>query len=86
MGSKYRVQGTKIEKLEVVKETEKQIVYKFNNHEYRQAKTSSYQMWFCDFDSAKLYLIDKHERMVESAKRSLESKTKDLQTVYNLSE
>ena len=51
MELKYRVSGIKIEKLEIIKETEKQIVYKSKNgHKYVEAKNSQHAQWFDTFN------------------------------------
>ena len=82
---KFRVEGIDISHLEVVKETEKQIVYiSKSKHQYREAKNSQYAMWFDDFDSAKSYLIEKYENIVKRNRISLDISKENLHKIYNL--
>lgn len=66
-----------IESFEVVKETEKQIVFiktGWNNKtiEERELKESSYHKWHNSFDEAKQYLINKQSNRIKSLEKQIE--------------
>ena len=61
---KFRAYRYKIEEFEVVRETEKQIIYKSDGHEYREAKRSNWQNWYETRTEAK-------EALVSEAKANL---------------
>lgn len=76
---KYRASsswGRGIEAFEVVKETEKQIVYVSDwcgkRTENRVAKASSYNMWFDTWEEAHAYLVEKANNNVERLRLQLE--------------
>jgi len=60
---KYRANyQDKIEKLEVIKETPKQVVFvNERGREDRETKASEYHIWADTFEEAKQKLIDKHQ-------------------------
>jgi len=82
---KFRVSGIKIEELEVIKETEKQIVYKnsFSN-ENRENKVSQWAIWFETFEEAKTHLIEKWTLMVESNENKLQRAKDNLTKIKTL--
>ncbi len=78
--------GDTITKHEVVKETEKQIVFihkwlDFNNvqrsKEIRESKETSYTKWHDTFEDAKNYLIEKAEKNIKNLEFQL-SKAKEM--------
>jgi len=78
---KFRTRyGNTIQSFEIVKETEKQIVYlQENGRECREAKLSDWGAWHCTFEEAKQHLIDKclakiksYEDMASYARNELE--------------
>ena len=83
--NQFRVSGIKIEELEVIKETEKQIVYFNSSHqECRESKSSQWAIWFKTFDDAKKHLIEKWTLHVENKENQLQSAKDNLSKVTNL--
>lgn len=85
MTTKYRVNRYgRIEKLEIVRETEKMVFYQYGKKERRELKKSDYIIGFFDsFDAAKQALIrymnleiTKAEWQVERVKDKLEAAMK----------
>jgi hypothetical protein len=76
----YKTSGygaEKIDKVEVVKETPKQVVYLsegFNGKKYerRCAKSGNYENFFNSWKAAHDYLVEKAERSVGNAKERLQ--------------
>lgn len=73
---KYRAAWDKIEPYEVVKETEKQVVYVVEwcdkKSERREAKCSWDHKWFDTWEEAHTHLVDKAQKKVESLRMQLE--------------
>jgi len=82
---KFRVSGINIEKLEVIKETEKQIVY-INSYkkECRENKISQWSIWFGTFEEAKTHLIEKWTLRVEYEEKELQNAKENLIKVIEL--
>lgn len=84
---KYRTDrwGDKIESLEVLKETEKQIVY-MNRHgrEIREAKSSEWQKWHDTWEEAKDSLLRRAESRVQSLRCQLEKANGELGNIKGM--
>ena len=73
---KYRTIRTKIEAVEIIRETPKQVVLKpsypsFISRERREAKRSDYQNWFDTWEEAKSFLVDEAKKKVALEERNL---------------
>jgi len=79
-----------IGKREVIRETTKQITYKYvwcgKEHEAREAKRSEYQNWFDTFGDARTFLLRKAENERSEIYKRLESKNKEIEQLTNLKE
>lgn len=63
---KYRAKWNGIEELEIVKESEKQIVYKSERGaDIMEAKISEWASWHNTFEEAREYLIQKEMNNIE---------------------
>jgi len=84
---KFRVYGTEIQKLKVIKETEKQIVYiSLHGSEFREAKVSQWAVWFNNFEEAKEYLINKFTLLVKNKEDALTITKENLEKVTKLNQ
>ncbi len=75
--------GNRIEKVEVVGETE--CFVKLPNGR-KDAKRSEWQNYFDSFDDAKNYLIDKAQKRVDSLRTQLESANGELGQIKGIKE
>jgi len=84
---KYRAMWERIEKLEVIKETPKQVVF-INEHglQDRALKKTSYFSWHDTFEEAKQALIDEKQFNIDKLKRQLENVNDRLNIVRGLHE
>jgi len=82
---KYRTCSWKraIEKVEVIKETEKSVWLSGKSHE---SKVSGHRCYFDTFEEAKKHLITKYKRRVVEAKTSLECSEIDLKFAEELTD
>lgn len=85
---KYRANyRDKIEKLEVVKETSKQIFFiNARGHEERERKTSDWHSWADTFSEAKQNLINKHKSKIDEYKKNIDWLQGYIDTVVGLYE
>jgi hypothetical protein len=68
----YRAVNHRIEPVEVIKVTDKQIVYVANGREYRAAKEGSYDNYFSTRAEAKAHLVELWTNRVKNAENDLE--------------
>ena len=81
----YRTIFDRIEKVELVKETAKRVVYKDDKgNEYREAKETSYTSIHKSFIDAKNYLISKHSKLVDKAEKRLKHEEDKLDAIQLL--
>lgn len=85
---KYRANyQDKIEKLQVVKETPKQVVFiNMRGREEREAKTSDWHSWTDTFNEAKQRLIDKHQGTISRHQANIDRLQSYIDTVRGLHE
>ena len=85
---KYRTGGYSknlIQEVEIVRETEKQVVIRSHNgSERREAKRSDYQNYFDDWQSAKDFLLNNAEKKVDGIKMQLERARGELGNIKGL--
>ena len=86
---KYRTTGTKIEAIEIIRDTPKQVVLKQQypsliSRERREAKRSDFINWFDTWEEAKEFLVVKAQNEVELAERILETAKERLTKVSSL--
>ena len=66
MAVKYRANYNSIKEFEIIKETEKQVVYKNERGaENREAKISDWCSWHNTFEEAREYIIQKEMKSIE---------------------
>jgi hypothetical protein len=80
---KYRAQFYKIEEIEVLRETEKQVVLM---NGLRESKTTDWQSWHDSFEDAKKHLIDDAQKDIDSINRRLDYAKERLEKINNLKE
>lgn len=85
---KYRTRfESEIEALEVIKETEKQIVFVGNlGAQNRESKRSDWQNWHDTFEDARQFLLEKSESEAVSLRKRLEEVKKRIETIKGLKE
>lgn len=83
---KYRTRWDKIEAVEVVKETEKQVVAVLNGREQREAKKSTYQNYHDTWGEAKQFLVDEAQRKCEGLRKQLERANGELGKIKSMKE
>ena len=85
---KYRANyQDKIERLEVIKETPKQVVFiNERGREDREAKTSDWHIWADTFAEAKQKLIDKHQGKINGYQYNIDRLQSYINTVRGLHE
>jgi len=84
---KYRAIWERIEKLEVIKETPKQVVFiNVRGGQDRELKKTSYFSWHDTFEEAKQALIDEKQFKIDTLKRQLENANDKLNIVCGLHE
>ena len=85
---KYKTGGygkNLIQEVEIVRETEKQVVIASRNgSERREAKRSDYQNYFDEWQAAKDFLLEKAEKRVEGIKVQLERAKCELGNIKGL--
>lgn len=70
---KFRTQFEEIRAIEVVRETDKQIVWlNKNGHEQREAKASSWRNWHDTWEDAHAFLVAGAEREVKLLRSQLD--------------
>lgn len=72
---KFRAKwGDRIEEIEIVKETDKQVIFiNSNGRENREAKNSNWATWHNSKEEAKQYLISEQENKIEEKLRQIKS-------------
>jgi ribulose bisphosphate carboxylase small subunit len=81
-----------IKKMEVVRETEKQLTYIIKKgysgleYQHREAKKSEYQNWFDTFEEAVSFLLWKAENEREELLERLANKQAQIEKISNLKE
>lgn len=85
---KYRANyQDNIEKLEVIKETPKQVVFiNARGREEREAKTSDWHSWADTFAEAKQKIIDKHQGKINGYQANIDRLQSYIDTVRGLHE
>lgn len=84
---KYRIDyGDKIQKFEVLRETEKTVFYIKNNREERELKISNWAKWFDTFEEAKIFLTVKYKMEIERAEYRLNEFKQKLEKIQNYTE
>lgn len=86
---KYKARGgifAKIERVEIIRETEKFVVIKGVAGERREAKCSGYESYFDTFDFAKNWIVDSAKSDVEKAEGRLEYAKAQLEKALAISE
>ena len=69
---KFRsVSDYRIDELEVIKETEKQVVFIENNRESREAKRSDYASWHDTKEEAREVMINRQRLKIEGYQRQI---------------
>lgn len=88
MKTMYRASFGRIEKVEIVKETDKFVFIKskIKTSGIKEAKTSNYYAYRDTFEEAKQFLVDEAEEDFEKAKRELEYAARKLEQANNLTE
>jgi len=84
---KYRGNhGTRIEELEVVKETEKQIVYirKEDGREIREAKVSDWSSWHETKEDAVNYMIEQQQVEINELTKLIHSCNEKIKIIRSL--
>jgi hypothetical protein len=78
---KYRAQFYKIEEIEVLRETEKQVVLM---NGLRESKTTEWQSWHDSFEDAKQHLIDAAQKDIDSINTRLNFAKERLEKINSL--
>jgi len=79
--NKFRANWQKIEEFEIIKETEKQVVYICNGRELREAKISDWASWHNTKEDARNYLIAKKEFEIEKLMSQIEYKQEEIEKI-----
>jgi hypothetical protein len=80
---KYRTQFDEIKEIEVLRETEKQVVLM---NGLRESKTTEWQSWHDSFEDAKKHLIDAAQKDIDSISVRLYYAKERLEKINNLKE
>ena len=78
---KYRTQFDEIKEIEVLRETEKQIVLMSG---LRESKTTEWQSWHDSFEDAKQHLIDAAQKDIDSINTRLNFAKERLEKINSL--
>lgn len=83
---KYRADYLpKIELIEIVKESDKQIVYKNGNgREIRESKVSNYHSWHDTLEDAMNYLVGVEEKSIELLKSRISMHERKIKKIEQL--
>ena len=82
---KYRARFNKIEEFEVIKETEKQVVYlNERGRESREAKTADWQSWHNTKEEAKEFMANKKRKEIEQLNNRIDYLNKEINAIYKL--
>lgn len=78
--------GTIIDELEVIKETEKQVVYrrKDDGREIREAKVSNWASWHETKEDAVNYMIEENQVKINELKKQIDVCTEKIKTIRSL--
>ena len=80
---KYKTSWRGIAKIEIERETKKQVVLMNGN---RASKLSSYECYFDTWEGAKKYLLDKAQMKVQGIRRQLETANSELGNIKGMKE
>lgn len=86
---KYRTGGydKKIEAVEIVKETAKQVTFKTERGgERREAKRSEWQNWHDSFEKAKQFLLTRTEKSIQCLQQRVEDYKVELEKIRALTQ
>lgn len=78
--------GTRIDELEIIKETEKQIVYirKEDGREVREAKVSDWASWHETKEDAVNYMVEKQQVKINELTRLIDGCNEKIKTIRSL--
>jgi hypothetical protein len=81
----FRARWDRVEEFEIIKETEKQIVY---TNEYgrieREAKISDWQSWHKSKEEAVNFLIAKKQKEIDILQRQIDYKKEEMEKIHRL--
>lgn len=82
---KFRARFNKIEEFEVIKETEKQLVYlDERGRECREAKITDWQSWHNSKEDAKEFMIGKKRKEIEQLNNRIDFLNKEINEICRL--
>lgn len=81
---KASVISKKITAVEVVRETEKFVVFSHSKGEFKEAKASEYTAYFDSFEDAKSWIVEQYELQVGRFESMLKSYKNGLEFVLSL--
>jgi hypothetical protein len=85
---KFRTESysNEIKKIEIIKETDKSIIYNNGRREVRELKNTSYSNYFDSFERAKYFLIETVTNKIISSKEEIKRLELRLDKIYKSEE